>query len=684
MRRYSNRGGSSRYDWAESRRPPPPRYRLSPEPPSRGPPDPYYEDYWDTPPRRPWDGPRRRDPWIDEPRGSIPWDEPQREPRSQDIGPWRDREDRSSDWGKVPVQRFDYKHGKSPLLSNPTEEQLSNKSDQSRTMNPIPFHSSTIRQEHSTNYNQKQTRRFNVSPFRGSRPYRRKQTQHDTSYSDFIPMEPKGSSLYCDICNITMTSIEQLQLHLVGGKHLKELNKRGLRDDIGTSLTNPSTSENNVKSTTTNVTTPNTLNVSSSSTATISAISSASNEQNLVYCKVCHDACQRDSLIQHVSTDLHLLGEQEWKRRGQMIPTFKNLFSETLDRAKSEVKIVLGPSEIGDKSEYTYPLYCEMCNVHSESYKEFKGHLLGKRHMKMTEVKKPHQAKAETPLHCSTCNVTMSNMKEYDIHFRSQTHAWNTLSKLDNALIKDNEQSMKPFTCQVCRVSFSSNEELTHHFISKEHVDKINPPRNQNNSSVTSIKMATDFILSSKAPPTPPSPSIVPYTGSPVSTLSSTTTVAHGLPLFQQHSVPAVTTAISYPYPLFSTSIAPPSNVPVQTSIPPTYTPNYMHTSASVAGYPVNPWSQWTQAHGTWTQPQTTWTQPQTMWTQTQTSWAHPQTTWSWSQPTSTPQTTWYQQPQVQYNTYQWTYPAAIGYPMVTNAPAAAPWNQTWPPQNKQ
>ena len=413
--------------------------------------------------------------------------------------------------------------------------------------------------------------------------------------------EAKGSNLYCEICKLSFGDINQLQIHLVGAKHQKALNRRGLKNDAGEMT-----------------------EIAESVTASLSQEKCLESGPKQLICRVCYKSCPADSLGPHIASDGHLIAEAEWKYRGKAIPKFKDMFYISEKWIQEEEVATESQPEEQDLSF----LYCKICNVYSASYDQFQKHLQGRRHAKaLKETSQP-------VYQCDICDINTSNQDLLDLHYKGREHAWNVLLKQKNENIIDPQ-----FCCDICNINFCDKEELTLHFSLQEHINNIK-------------KRAGTFTAANPIPST-----------APLNMLTTTTTVQPMSVLYPQsyswtqtqaQSIcpqTPVQTMWSQPHTQTTYPWQPQSEIP--STYPWTLTQSQPQTNTNY------PWTQ-TQATRSQPQPQTTYpwtqTQPQSQtntnypWTQTHITWAQSQST-PWIQPQpllkqSQPQTTW---------TYPWS-----------------------------
>ena len=392
--------------------------------------------------------------------------------------------------------------------------------------------------------------------------------------------EPKGSNLYCEICKLSLGDINQLQIHLVGAKHQKALNRRGLKNDAGEMT-----------------------EIAESVTASLSQEKYLESGLKQLICRVCYKSCPSDSLGPHIASDGHLIAEAEWKYRGKAIPKFKDMFYKSEEWMQEE-KVATKSQPEGQDLSF---LYCKICDVYSASYDQFQKHLQGRRHAK---------ALKETPqpvYRCEICDVNTSNQDLLDIHYKGRKHAWNVLLKQNNENNIDHQ-----FYCDICNINFCDNEELTLHLSLQEHTNNL--------KKRTEVIRAPNPIHSSTAP---------------LNNILTTTIIVQPTSLIYPQSYSWTQTQVRSTYPQTpAQSIYPQtpgqatwSQPRTQSTYPWTLTQPQPQTHTS---YP------WTQTQATWSQPQpqTTypWTQSHITRAQSQsTPWIQPQPTLTQSQP----QTTW-------------------------------------------
>lgn len=492
----------------------------------------------------------------------------------------------------------------------------------------------------------------------------------DVNYNDFsappleeeeLPnVERKGSSLYCELCDVSLSSIEQYQIHLVGSKHQKTLRKKGLADELGT-LTKAAQEVNKV----------------------VHGETTPTNNTKHVFCKVCRQSCPHDQLGPHIASKVHTVAEAEWRFRGRRIPPFKELFTDQElsqqseeERKKEEER---EKKEEENKSGDT-PLHCKVCNVYASTYYDFQQHIKGKRHLRA--IARVRSVEEKGPFYCEVCSVTTTSKEALDQHFKGRSHAWNVLTKEMEGTEGDR------FTCHICELSFVSEKELTAHFTHPVHVNNvkkrsgiIDPPNPINNVPVTTTPTLNT--------PTINKPSSIPALISPTRNTPSliSSTQSNTYTKVPPPVTMVTTTLPTRPHPpLLPTTTSNVQSFTNWTQTTPTATTPT--TTSSATTNVQYPWTQTSQAPYQWTntantvRPQYPWNQPNTA-SQTQyQSQYQPLTQISTANQVQYPQTS----TTVQYpwsagqahSRYQWTQtystastttavPNAIQYPWMTS-----------------
>ncbi|XP_011402777.1 PREDICTED: uncharacterized protein LOC105312099 [Amphimedon queenslandica] len=586
---------------SKHRRPPSPHFKRIPRrSPPRSPPRRSREDL-----KRPRERVREELPW---------WDE--RDRRREE--PPRLRRSREDDFpfdleGPKLVESFDYQHGMGShkRTMNEMEPPLKNPRINPDFMGDTDSH---FGQSFRSRERPPRSRGRGGRPpsrgrgGRGGGPPQRSQPFDDCTFyegeeRELPNVEEKGKSLYCSFCDVTTTDIEQLQIHLLGAKHLKTLRKLGIEDEIGT--LSEAAKEVNEAFGNTLVPPP---------------------QVKFLYCKVCRGTPFSDQLGPHIASAAHIDAEKNWKFRGRVLPSFKNMFSEE-ELGEEEIEPTGEPAP-----EETYkgalPLQCKLCNVYATSFEEFKKHLVGKRHQGMVRKSALEGAgvMGSTPVatiqpfqsyYCEICKVTCVNQQSLDIHFKSTEHACNVL------VGGNTTGGVAPGTqyCDVCEKTYDKKE-WSEHFTNGEHSMNFQkktargyPNTNPGTAPIPPTQINTNY---QQQQPTPPA---VPQVGPPA------------VPLVAPPAVPPVA-------PPAVPRVAP----PVAPSVPP-----------PTAQYPFQSWNQnqinqtqWNQMAST---QQVQYPAPQQhAWNQTQSS--QPQT-----------QTTQYLQTQTASQIAQTQYPQTAQYP---------------------
>jgi hypothetical protein len=473
--------------------------------------------------------------------------------------------------------------------------------------------------------------------------------------NDFIPMETKGKSLCCQVCDLSMKTVEELQEHLVGPNHNEELAKRGLKDNIGNAI-NDEMAE---------------------------GTKDTASEKKNIQCKVCNQFCPYDSLGLHIMTETHKIAEAVWKNSRKSLPSFKDMFYE------------FKPVGSDENTTKISELHCDVCKVTCETPNSFKSHLEGKKHEKNATKKR----NAENNIfRCEVCDVTVGNKSVLNIHLQGQRHAQNvsnqrkqksqqqqqqnqqamqqqqqTMQQQQNhqsmqqqqshqsmqqqqshqsmqqqqshQSMQQQQQTIKLYNCEVCNLHFNNNHELALHYSRPEHSIKIRAQAEKlsaNNSMLfkgptrTPINLATNVIMQHKNISTPSATYANIQTSR--STVSvSATNVSSAYNPYQHYYMQAQNSWTQFPN----------QNHPVRSSLAAQTQSSWAPPPSTLAAPWVRPTTLAAQAQSLWTPPSTLaaqtqppWAPPSTLVAHTQPSWAPPSTLAAQTQPSWAPPST--------------------------------------------
>ena len=234
--------------------------------------------------------------------------------------------------------------------------------------------------------------------------------------------------LYCAICDMAVSCIDQYQSHLIGARHKKMLKRRGLDDELGT---------------------PSKARVNTGLVPVDTSI-------KMVQCIVCGEMCESNNLAPHVTLQKHLTMEKKWELLKKPIPRFIDMFVE-----KGSVPVLPMSNDVP---------YCKACNVIVSSYEELEQHNKGKKHLKMVK-KEMEQEKSN--LYCKVCDVHATCEKGMQDHYNGKKHAMQVLKLQEKETETQNDQQAPVFSCDVCNTVFCTDEELKEHFSKDEHFNNI-------------------------------------------------------------------------------------------------------------------------------------------------------------------------------------------------------------------
>ncbi len=238
-----------------------------------------------------------------------------------------------------------------------------------------------------------------------------------------------GRGLYCTICALGMSDIEQYQKHLLGLKHKKMLKRRGLDDEIGT---------------------PSQARVDT-------GLAIQDNNIKILECVVCGEECHSNCLGPHITKQSHLDIENRWRLLQKTIPRFIDMFVE-----KGSVPITTSTTDVP---------YCKICDLNVSSFEELQVHMKGKKHLKMAQkVDEQHKI----VYHCKICDIHATSESGLQAHYNGKKHALKVLNIDEIKTSITTVTTSRPvFSCDLCNITFCTDSELKEHYTKDDHFSNI-------------------------------------------------------------------------------------------------------------------------------------------------------------------------------------------------------------------
>ena len=196
-----------------------------------------------------------------------------------------------------------------------------------------------------------------------------------------------ASQFYCEVCDCTNSSVQDLQLHFAGSRHKRKLEMAGLSIKL-TRL----------------VERPKNLDI----------------WKTMVRCLLCKDIMLGCDCLIHAKCHTHQrkLGKMSGQRNRDFYTDISNCFKPIATSASFEESMGGG----GDSGQF----FCEPCKLELSSKEHLEIHVSGKKHSKRMRwlfISGDEESEREyRQIWCSLCRVFMNTVEGFDGHIRGRTH----------------------------------------------------------------------------------------------------------------------------------------------------------------------------------------------------------------------------------------------------------------------
>ena len=201
--------------------------------------------------------------------------------------------------------------------------------------------------------------------------------------------EKDNPNCYCELCDISVTSADQLQVHYDGQKHQKRLKRVERGEPVAPRPPNPSKKKSDGV-----VVDPSALTI--------------------VQCAVCKAELFSNELGPHIDSASHKEAEEIWLKRGMELPSVRTMFVKQIELGDASAEV----QEVSDDCGGV--LICTVCNVTFSSLQSKEAHFRGKKHGK--KMKQVEREKMPELFYCDICHLTCNSNKELKIHKRGKKH----------------------------------------------------------------------------------------------------------------------------------------------------------------------------------------------------------------------------------------------------------------------
>ena len=209
---------------------------------------------------------------------------------------------------------------------------------------------------------------------------------------DYETEEDNGkgnANCYCELCDISVTSADQLQVHFDGQKHQKRLKRVERGEPVAPRPPNPSKKKSDGV-----VVDPSAL--------------------TLVQCAVCKAELFSNELGPHIDCASHREAEEIWLKKGMELPSVRTMFVKQIELGDASAEV----QEVSDDCGGV--LICTVCNVTFSSLQSKEAHYKGKKHRK--KLNQVEREKMPELFYCDICHLTCNSSKELKTHKRGKKH----------------------------------------------------------------------------------------------------------------------------------------------------------------------------------------------------------------------------------------------------------------------
>lgn len=245
---------------------------------------------------------------------------------------------------------------------------------------------------------------------------------------------------YCEVCGITATTFNALQVHFAGARHNKNLRKVGYG--------------NNFRS--------------------IHEVRDPQLSNKILRCLLCDVILTEAEVSIHVGCTTHLNALERAEDRFKDMDPDKWFVEATKVSFKTP------------KNGYA----CTLCNITLPNFEGFQTHLQGKRHAKAVKISTT--TSAENPnvsqVWCNICNIFCTNQESLDIHLKGKKHQKALKNRgviqeekgsksssnsspaiVANPFLETTSQAVQKVRCTLCDIVLSSNTDTQAHLSTTEH-----------------------------------------------------------------------------------------------------------------------------------------------------------------------------------------------------------------------
>ena len=258
---------------------------------------------------------------------------------------------------------------------------------------------------------------------------------------DEMEVPRQKMEFYCEVCGITATTFDALQVHFAGAKHNKNLRKVGYG--------------NTFKS--------------------MHEVRDPQLSNKILRCLLCDVILTEAEVSIHVGCTTHVKALERAEER------FKEMDPDKwfVEATKLSIK--------APKNGYT----CTLCNITLPNFEGFQAHMQGKRHMKAVKISSATPSVENSNVSqvwCNICNIFCTNQESLDIHLKGKKHqktlknkgfiqeengsksSSNTLpTVVANPFMETASQAVQKVRCTLCDIVLSSNTETQAHLSTTEH-----------------------------------------------------------------------------------------------------------------------------------------------------------------------------------------------------------------------
>lgn len=258
---------------------------------------------------------------------------------------------------------------------------------------------------------------------------------------DEMEVPRQKMEFYCEVCGITATTFDALQVHFAGAKHNKNLRKVGYG--------------NTFKS--------------------MHEVRDPQLSNKILRCLLCDIILTEAEVSIHVGCTTHVKALERSEER------FKEM-----DPDKWFVEVTKLSSR-PPKNGYT----CALCNITLPNFEGFQAHMQGKRHMKAVKISSATPSVENSNVSqvwCNICNIFCTNQESLDIHLKGKKHQKTLKNKgfiqedkgsksisntspavVANPFMETTSQAVQKVRCTLCDIVLSSNTETQAHLSTTEH-----------------------------------------------------------------------------------------------------------------------------------------------------------------------------------------------------------------------